>query len=528
MNLDIEAFSLGIVDRLRDKHAASNIFDLGMNENILPTFHGQKNWRYVQTPEGLRLSDGEKVYGFDLKDFGGETGRVQKMDDIPLLDFERDKTLGGTAQIHRSSPDSLYLTLANGRDNPTFRLEHDEGKSWKYIPSKKMIKRLEQLRTHGDQKGPSDVSPKIDQEAFMQGAMDQMKTASVGTFLFGENGLKSIADPNNRGLVTDMALYSNPVTGTMTGLYDTGNHLMNGEYLSALGSLGMGALSWIPGGGSIARGVVGAGKGLMRGLGGAALRAGEKVIGAEGIAAAKGAVTGAREAVKPILAAGEGAVNNAQGAITNNLQKVVTPKYTSWEHGLQNPLSNGAGGVGLRSPLAQNFSLKTNLRSGVDAMIRNPVATTSNILHPYGVAGGGAMGAIAEGEPAPRPQQFQPMQQNGKLESIVNNFGRKAKVGHILKKSEFNGIFGSSTGAADAITRGAEAVKNFLIFKHDNAIPMALGAMGLGVAGNRMLEAANPKHKINMNLHPGKRWNREIGVPLLSSLAVSSLGGMVR
>lgn len=525
MNLDIESFSLGVVDRLREKQAVSNIFDLGMNENILPTFHGQKNWRYVQTPEGLKLSDGDRVYGFDLRDFGAETSRVQKMDDVPLLDFEHGKIGGGTAQIHRSSPDSLYLTLANGRDNPTFRLEHDEGKSWKYIPSKKMIKRLEQLRTHGDQKGPSDVSPKIDQSAFLQGAVDQIKTAGVGSFLFGEKGLKSIADPNNRGLVTDMALYSNPVTGTMTGLYDTGNHLMNGEYLSALGSLGMGALSWIPGGGSIARGAVGVGKGLLRGLGGAALRAGEKAIGTEGIAAARGALTGAREAAKPILAAGEGAVNNAQGAITRNLQKVVTPKYTSWEHGLQNPLSNGAGGIGLRSPLAQNFNLKTNLRSGVDTMIRNPLGVTSNVLHPYGVAGGGAIPAIADAEQAEPINTAPP---DNRLENIVNNFGQKAKVGHILKKSDFDGFFGSSTGAAEAMTRGAQAVKNFLAYKHEHTIPMALGAVGLGMAGNKALEAINPKHKINMNLHPGKRWNREIGVPLLSSLVVSGLGGMVR
>jgi hypothetical protein len=527
MNLHIEAFALGAHDYLKEKQAASNIFDLGINDNIIPTVHSQKNWKYVQTPEGLRLSDGDKVYGFNLQNFGGETSRVSKSDDISILDFEHGKTGGGTAQIHRASPDSLYLTLANGRDNPTFRLEHDEGKNWKYIPSKKMIQRLGQLRNHGDQKGPSDVSPKIDQSAFLQGAQDKMKTAGVGSFLFGEKGLKSIADPNARGLVSDMALYSNPVTGTMTGLYDTGNHLMKGEYLSALGSAGMGALSWIPGAGSLGRAAVGGVKGLLKGFGGAAVRAGEKAIGTEGMAAAKGALNATSSAAQPVMAAGQSAVQGANKAIAGKLQQVIPPKYNSWEHGLQNPLSNGAGGVGLRSPLAQNFNLGTNLRSGVDTMVKNPIATGANILHPYGVAGGGAGGTLTGLTSADKKPNMPIIPQDRRLEDIMGDFGRTSKIGHV-KKSEFEGIFGGSTGAVDALSRGADAVKNFLIFKNQNALPMAAGAVGMGMGINKLREAADPEHKVNMNLHPEERFNDEVSIPLLSSLALSGAGGLMR
>jgi len=188
MNLDLAAFSLGFNDRLLEKSASSsNFLDHAANENILPSFNNQTNWKYVKTPEGIRLSDGNHVFGFGLKDFGGEQSRVEKLNDISILDFEKDKLHGGTAQIHRSSPHSVYMTLATGRDNPTFVLEHDEGKNWRYIPSKKMIKRLETLKNLETQTIPS-----IDEESLMKGAEHMLKSAllpEVSNNLAQGNGL---------------------------------------------------------------------------------------------------------------------------------------------------------------------------------------------------------------------------------------------------------------------------------------------------------------------------------------------------
>jgi hypothetical protein len=173
MNLNLAAFSLGFNDRLDEKSASSsNFLDHAANENILPSFNNQTNWKYVKTPEGIRLSDGNHVFGFGLKDFGGEQGRVEKLNDVSILDFEKDKIHGGTAQIHRSSPHSVYMTLATGRDNPTFVLEHDEGKNWRYIPSKKMIKRLEALRNLDTQSIPS-----VDEEALLKGASEMIENS---------------------------------------------------------------------------------------------------------------------------------------------------------------------------------------------------------------------------------------------------------------------------------------------------------------------------------------------------------------
>jgi hypothetical protein len=182
MDLHLDAFTLGFKDKLSEKKASSNFLDNMANENILPTFSGQKHWKYVKTPEGLRFTDGDKVYGFGLKDYTGETQRIPKLDDIPYLGWDHNKSEGGTLQVHRSSPDSIYMTLANGRENPTFVMEHEEGKNWKYLPNKKMIKRLESLKAPIE-----EVIPGVDPEALLTGGNETFKTASFsdGTGLFG-------------------------------------------------------------------------------------------------------------------------------------------------------------------------------------------------------------------------------------------------------------------------------------------------------------------------------------------------------
>jgi len=516
MNLDVEAFAQGAWDRLEEKQAGANLLDALMNENILPTFAGQRKWQYAQAPEGLRLSDGERVYSFGLSDLGGEVGRVPKLDDIPLRDFEQGTGGVGTAQIHRSSPDSIYLTLANGRENPTFRLEHEEGKNWKYIPSKKMLARLNQLKTH-EGNPPSEVgNPRVDAESFLQGGIDGVKTAGVGNFLFGD-GLKTVGDPTRRGLATDMALYSNPVTGVATSLWDTGSHLMKGNWGQAAGALGMGALSFLPGAGSAVRGVLGAGKSL----GGAALRTGSKVVGQEAAqlggqavgAAGKSIASLGEQAVakSPGLAngvqvaknIGEGTRNFARGgreavtgmnnAASKKIQSVIPQKYDRIQ-GFQNPLKGPNGGVGLRSPIAPDFNVKNTLRSGVDAMARNPLEQ-AQWLHSYGVGG-----------EAPQP----------------------VRPGYLSKSSSVDGIFGGATGAAEAINGGLASAKNILAAIGNNPALTMGGAVALGMGANRLRERLDPEHQEEMRMNPGGRLTRELTLPLLGGLGLAALGGRFR
>ena len=95
---------MGALDQLDEKIAT--VIESDLNENILPFISAQKKWNYGLYPEGLRLHDGERVFGFSLPDPAlAEMTEVAKLDDIPIHDFGRGKISGGTAQVHRASPD---------------------------------------------------------------------------------------------------------------------------------------------------------------------------------------------------------------------------------------------------------------------------------------------------------------------------------------------------------------------------------------------------------------------------------------
>lgn len=129
---------------------------------------------------------------------------------------------------------------------------------------------------------------------------------------------KSAAEKQARGLLTDLALYSNPFTGVPTGAYDTYKHLRGGRYLNALGSAASGALS-LAGIGGIGGGV--------KGVGNLALRAGTGV--GTGTAVGRGLAnaglalrTGGRAittAAAPLTAAG----NRLTQPVTDAVQKVL-------------------------------------------------------------------------------------------------------------------------------------------------------------------------------------------------------------
>jgi hypothetical protein len=91
--------------------------------------------------------------------------------------------------------------------------------------------------------------------------------AYQGAFGSG-NGMASNLDPMQRGMVQDLALYSNPISGVPTAINDTARHLYNGRFLSAGGSALSGALSFLPGFGfaakAVGRGLASGGKALAR------------------------------------------------------------------------------------------------------------------------------------------------------------------------------------------------------------------------------------------------------------------------
>jgi hypothetical protein len=152
-----------------------DLSSMPMNENILPNIGKQAKWKYVRTKDGLKLTDGNLVYSFGgfPENFSADDSRVSRMSDDSILDFEKDMLSKGTAQIHRSSPDNIYMTLADGSQNPTFMLQHEEGKNWRYSPSKKFLSKLKAISDLSKKENPSipetvDVNP----ESMLDAATD--------------------------------------------------------------------------------------------------------------------------------------------------------------------------------------------------------------------------------------------------------------------------------------------------------------------------------------------------------------------
>lgn len=173
----LPAFYLGAKEEL-EKHAAMNIDSMPSNENILPTISKQTKWRYVRTKDGLKLTDGNLVYSFGglPEDFPIEDTRISRHPDDNILNFDKDALSKGTAQIHRASPDNIYMTLANGQHNPTFMLQHEGGKNWRYSPGKKFIQKLKALR---DAQPSQPETLNVDPSALIQGAEDTVKQAML-------------------------------------------------------------------------------------------------------------------------------------------------------------------------------------------------------------------------------------------------------------------------------------------------------------------------------------------------------------
>lgn len=192
INKNPDAFK-GVQNQTQLGQDASKIaFDLDnmpSNENILPNINSQSKWKYVRTKDGLRLSDGNLVYNFGgfPDEFPGEDLKVNRLKDDNILDFEKDSIGKGTAQIHRSSPDNIYMTLADGARNPTFMLQHEEGQNWRYSPSKKFLEKLKAMQTRVEPATNKSESPAttheyenatlLDPESLFKGAEDFCKKA---------------------------------------------------------------------------------------------------------------------------------------------------------------------------------------------------------------------------------------------------------------------------------------------------------------------------------------------------------------
>lgn len=139
-NLYLDEFLEGLQAAL-DKQG-SDLFSSPNNASLFPMLSSQAKWRYARGNNFLRLHDGQKVYAFKLptglshqEDFA-----AIREDDGDPTKFTEGATEHGLAQVHRADPGSIYFTLQEGRQNPTYTFRHTGEHTWRGSPKKRKAK----------------------------------------------------------------------------------------------------------------------------------------------------------------------------------------------------------------------------------------------------------------------------------------------------------------------------------------------------------------------------------------------------
>jgi hypothetical protein len=213
----------------KEKKAATDLSSMPVNENILPNIDRQAKWRYVRTKDGLKLSDGNLVYSFGgfPEQYPSEDSRVSRMTDDNILNFENDALSKGTAQIHRSSPDNIYMTLATGGDNPTFMLQHEGGQNWRYSPSKKFIAKLKAMESGS----PTQVAPAVAPESVKEEEHPQVNSVLIDPASLmsgGQDAIKQAFDlSSNGGIFNDATDAANSINAGLSSIGEFGKGMIS-------------------------------------------------------------------------------------------------------------------------------------------------------------------------------------------------------------------------------------------------------------------------------------------------------------
>lgn len=162
MNLYLNDFVSGLAEAFKLKYAEAVHFQTSSKSSILPTLETQANWKYSRTGSSLHLDDGTNIHVFDLTDESTDSDFPAKKKDDGIFPAV-NKLTQHTAQVHRSNPAAMYVTLHDGHKNPTYTFRHENEDNWRVIPK---IKKAE-------------LSIFVDPEVFISSAIDKM----------GEDGL---------------------------------------------------------------------------------------------------------------------------------------------------------------------------------------------------------------------------------------------------------------------------------------------------------------------------------------------------
>ncbi len=104
-----------------------NIFDLP--GTLFPHTTSQSTWQFSLGENFLHLSDGTSTYSF-IGNLDFDDAELKKVADVPLADFYNNAISKGKAQVHRSNPFSIHLTMFDGEERITNILNHKNDDVW--------------------------------------------------------------------------------------------------------------------------------------------------------------------------------------------------------------------------------------------------------------------------------------------------------------------------------------------------------------------------------------------------------------
>lgn len=166
---------------------------------------------------------------------------------------------------------------------------------------------------------------------------DAVSSVALGGNTLGEvaSGFNPLGDPNSRGVVQDIALYSNPFTGVPTAVNDTARYLYNGDWGQAGMSVLNGALSFLPGFGFAAKTLTGAARAGATAAGKAGLKTTAKVLGAADNVGTQGA--------KMMTGFNQAASRQVQKVLPLSQGKGVAGRM--YNAAVQNPMQGAQGAI---------------------------------------------------------------------------------------------------------------------------------------------------------------------------------------
>lgn len=140
MDLYLEKFAEGVKQALADHQQGHNIFEI-KGGSMFPHHDTQRLWQYSRAPGHVHFTDGTNTYSFKGELHPDNQTELEKLPDVPLPDMYMNSTARGKAQVHRSNPGSLYFTLQEGKQNPTYTFRHSGENKWVAIPKSRKAKK---------------------------------------------------------------------------------------------------------------------------------------------------------------------------------------------------------------------------------------------------------------------------------------------------------------------------------------------------------------------------------------------------